>query len=30
MRQNPSSQYADDRNLAARQRLWRYQDRPST
>jgi len=23
---NPAGQYADDRNLRARQRLWRYQD----
>lgn len=28
MRQNPPSQYADDRNLSARQRLWEYQDPP--
>ncbi|MGH3398218.1 MAG: class I SAM-dependent methyltransferase [Streptosporangiaceae bacterium] len=28
MRLNPATQYADDRNLAARQRLWQQQDPP--
>jgi SAM-dependent methyltransferase len=28
MRLNPRTQYADDRNLAARQRLWQQQDPP--
>ena len=28
MRLNPRAQYADDRNLAARQRLWQQQDPP--
>jgi hypothetical protein len=28
VRLNPATQYADDRNLAARQRLWQQQDPP--
>ena len=30
VRLNPAAQYADDRNLAARQRLWQQQDPPSS